>query len=280
MSEDQLARTKLALETKLKRADQALARKQLALAEAQFDWQKSQAAHSGWQFLLTPTGVVLVGAALGLLGTATGKWADYLTTKRQQETTIILKASEFPPGLSADQQDIQRARNLLWFAEAHYIDLPAVFTKQLRTASRLEPGQTLPPPIVGKSTAPRADLSVDIVPNAVSIKPGGYHTVTYSFSENIGVSADFKSESLRWILDDGTVLAPAKEVRILGGSFSIPSGGKVAIVDNIYLPPPVAEIAQQHGASEVELELAFNGTNARKQQVVIKAILTVEIIKE
>ena len=104
--------------------------------------------------------------------------------------------------------------------------------------------------------------------------------MTYSFSENIGVSADLESESLRWILDDGTVLAPATKVRILGGPFSIPSGGKVAIVDNIYLPLPVAEIAQQHGTSEVELELAFKGTNAQKRQIVIKAILTVEIIKE
>lgn len=148
MPNDQLERSRLAIETKLKRADQAIAKKQLALAEAQFEWQKEQAAHSGWEKLLTPTGVVLVAAALGLVGTAAGKWADYLTTKRQQQTTIILKASEVPPGIPRDEQDQQRARNLLWFAEARFIELPDRFTDQLRTASKLKAGEKLPSPVV------------------------------------------------------------------------------------------------------------------------------------
>lgn len=155
-SEERLARSKLAIETKLKREDQALARKQADLAEAQFEWQKEQGSHSGWKAIFTPTGVVLVGAAVGLMGTAVGKWADYLSTKKQQETTIILKASDVPQALSPQAQDIQRARNLLWFAEARYIDLPDQFVAQLKTASKLAPGQVLPPPVLqplGPSTA-------------------------------------------------------------------------------------------------------------------------------
>jgi hypothetical protein len=277
MPDDQLARAQLAIDTKLKRADQAIARKQLALAEAQFEWQKSQAAHSGWGKLLTPTGVVLVGAALGLLGTAAGKWADYLTTKRQQETTIILKASEVPPGLSLDTQDVQRARNLLWFAEARYIELPTPFIDQLRKASKLKPGQTLPPPIVESQISAKAALSVAIVPDTVSIKPGGYREVKYRFSETSGVSATFETEDLRWILADGTVLDTSIRERIFGGSFAIGGGSQVTHQDNIYLPPEIAEAAQRHGASQVQLELAFNATDARARQVKAKAILKINV---
>jgi len=139
--DESIARDKLAIETKLKRTDQALAREQ-------FEWQKKQATHTGWAALLSPTGVVLAGAAIGLLGTAAGKWADYQTTKRQQETNIILKASEVPASLSPGAQDEQRARNLLWFEQAGYIVLPKNFVDQLTKASNLKPGETVPPPVV------------------------------------------------------------------------------------------------------------------------------------
>src|ERR1022692_2083146 len=146
--EDKLARTKLAIETRLKRADQELARKQFALAEAQFAWEKEKESQRGWRFLTTPAGGILFVAAVGLLGTAAGKVGDYLNTRQQQETSIILKASDVPQSLPQDAQEIQRARNLLWFEQAGYIVLPSDFIKEMRAESNLKPGQILPPPVV------------------------------------------------------------------------------------------------------------------------------------
>ena len=97
-------------------------------------------------------------AAIGLAGTGVGKWADYLNTKQQQETTVILKASEVPQSLSPENQDVQRARNILWFAKAGYIHLPNDFINQMQTAAKLAPGQTLPPPVVQFQTGAGADL--------------------------------------------------------------------------------------------------------------------------
>jgi hypothetical protein len=137
-------RTKLAIETRLKRADQQLAR-------AQFELQIKQHASSGWKIFLTPIGAAIAAAALGLIGTATAKWADYVASKKQQETTIILKASEVPPTLSPTDQERQRARNLLWFADAKYIHLPDNYKEQLVSIAKLNPGESPPPPIVQTS---------------------------------------------------------------------------------------------------------------------------------
>jgi len=144
----ELARTRLAIETRLKRVDQKLAAKQSALAESRFEWEKVQAAHSGWKLFLTPTGVIIIAAAIGLIGTAVGKWADYLTTKRQQETSIVLRASEVPPGLSPEEQDQQRARNLLWFAERDFVELSPARIFEVRARAKIKPGETVPQPVV------------------------------------------------------------------------------------------------------------------------------------
>jgi GH24 family phage-related lysozyme (muramidase) len=157
-SEGKFERTKLAVETRLRRADQQFARKQFALAEAQFAWEMKRDSQRGWRFLTSPVGVVVLVAAIGLVGTAVGKWADYLNTKKQQETTVILKASEVPQSLSPENQDVQRARNILWFAKAGYIHLPNDFINQMQTAAKLAPGQTLPPPVVQLQTGAGADL--------------------------------------------------------------------------------------------------------------------------
>jgi lysozyme len=157
--EGKFERTKLAVETRLRRADQLLARKQFALAEAQFAWERKKDSQSGWRFLTTPTGVVVLVAAIGLVGTGVGKWADYLNTKQQQETTVILKASEVPQSLSPENQDVQRARNILWFAKAGYVHLPNDFISQMQTAAKLAPGQTLPPPVVQTQFGTGTDLT-------------------------------------------------------------------------------------------------------------------------
>jgi hypothetical protein len=145
MEDEKLERERLAIETKLKRADQAIAQKQLALAEAQFAWQKEQA--KGWGRRLSPTGAVMVGAAAGLIGTAVAKWFDYAVAEPlQPQTAIILKAIDVPSGQTLDAQDKQQARNLLWFVEAGYIKLPDAVMKQLRMTSGIPDGHPLPLP--------------------------------------------------------------------------------------------------------------------------------------
>jgi hypothetical protein len=146
--DEEFARKKLAIDTRLKRADQALAREQFLLAQTQFEWQTSQAKHSGWAALLSPTGVVLVAAAIGLIGTAIGKWADYQINRRQQETAVILKAIEVPQGLSLEAQAELRAKNLLWFADAGYIKLSQKYLDDLKVQAKAVPGQSLAAPIV------------------------------------------------------------------------------------------------------------------------------------
>src|ERR1700687_5137276 len=104
-AELELARKKLAIETRLKRIDQELMRKKLS---------STAAAPSGWRVISPPTGEAVAAAVLALLGTAAGKWGDYLATSRQQETNVIIKAGDVPTTLSAEEQEVQRARNLLW----------------------------------------------------------------------------------------------------------------------------------------------------------------------
>jgi hypothetical protein len=60
-SELELARRKLAIETRLKRIDQELARKQIALAEK---------TPRGWHMMFTPAGAVVAAALLAFLGNA------------------------------------------------------------------------------------------------------------------------------------------------------------------------------------------------------------------
>ena len=75
-------RMKLAAELRAKRVDQKLARsqyevsrEQLKLAREQFEWQKLRAREFDWSFFISPAGVVVVGATIGLLGTAAGKYS-------------------------------------------------------------------------------------------------------------------------------------------------------------------------------------------------------------
>jgi hypothetical protein len=128
--EVELARKRLAIETKLKRIDQRLARQK-------FEAQSNRDTSSGWKAFFTPTGGTLVVAIFGLLGIFYGKWEDYNINRRTQETTVILKASEVPQSFSAQEQDVQRAKNLLWFARAGYVTLPESFVVQLEKASGL-----------------------------------------------------------------------------------------------------------------------------------------------
>lgn len=155
------SRTKLAVETRLKRADQRL-------AKAQFELERKKQSVAGWKIFLTPTGAAIAAAALGLLGTAAAKWADWNVTKKNQETTIILRASDVPPTMSAEEQERQRARNLLWFANAKYIDLPEGSSKQLTQIAQLRRGEALPPPIVQSAGGALSGFVSDVAGEEIS----------------------------------------------------------------------------------------------------------------
>jgi GH24 family phage-related lysozyme (muramidase) len=147
-AQERLDRARLVADIRLKRLAHALKQEELELARTKLDLEKQPSSTSGLRFLFSSTGVILVGAALGLIGTAAGKYGDYLIKKREQETSIILKASDVPAGLNAQLQAMQRAKNLLWFSQAGYIDLPDKFSRQLEQASGLKTGETPAAPII------------------------------------------------------------------------------------------------------------------------------------
>jgi len=68
--------------------------------------------------------------------------------RRQNEVELILKASEVPTSLTPQEQDIQRARNLLWFADAGYIRLSEQLNIKLRDAGRISQGESVSLPVV------------------------------------------------------------------------------------------------------------------------------------
>ena len=139
-----LERQRLAIETKLRRAELKLQRHQ---------FEANRPVHGGWKALLTPTGAAIAAAVIGICGTAASKWFDLRIEKQKQETNVILKASEVPEFLDETSRSVQRARNLLWFAEAGYVSLPERFVEQLRIDALLKKGQTPPAPAVQTATS-------------------------------------------------------------------------------------------------------------------------------
>lgn len=67
--------------------------------------------------------------------------------RRQAEVEVILKAGEVPTSLSPEEQDILRARNLLWYAQAGYIRLPAELQAKLHDVGRVPEGQAVALPV-------------------------------------------------------------------------------------------------------------------------------------
>ncbi len=194
-SQYRFARQKLAGEIRLKRADQSLALRQHQLAVEQFEFQKKQSSHSSFGGLLSPQGVVLAGAALGLIGTALSTNASQQTTRRQQETEVILKASEVPASLAPDEQAKQRALNLLWFSETNYISLPKPFVDNLRRIAGVTQGQALPSPVVESTTpqaitdalrAPPGKAGTKLVAALVGFQPAPYHDSSGTFDIGFG----------------------------------------------------------------------------------------------
>lgn len=71
--------------------------------------------------------------------------------RRQNEFEIVLKANEVPTSLKPEEQDVARARNLLWFADNGYIRVPEVLQARLRDAGKVAPGQGVALPVLQSS---------------------------------------------------------------------------------------------------------------------------------
>lgn len=84
------------------------------------------------------------------------EFAQSLERQRQQaEVEIIMKAGEVPTSLKPEEQDRQRARNLLWYADAGYIRIDEAKTVSLRRTAGLAAGESVPLPVTqsGGATA-------------------------------------------------------------------------------------------------------------------------------
>ena len=80
--------------------------------------------------------------------------------RRQNEVDLIMKASEVPTSLSPGQQDVQRARNLLWFADAGYVRVSAAMRARLRETGRMAAGESAPLPVVQPDAGTAAVLDI------------------------------------------------------------------------------------------------------------------------
>lgn len=80
--------------------------------------------------------------------------------RRQSEVEIIIKASEVPTSLSPEQQDVQRARNLLWFADAGYVRVSDEMHDKLLEVGEIARGQSIPIPVVQSEGRTAAVLEV------------------------------------------------------------------------------------------------------------------------
>lgn len=101
--------------------------------------------------------------------------------RRQNEFEIILKANEVPTTLSPEQQDVARARNLLWFAENGYVRMPAALLAKVRDTAKVAPGQSVAVPVL-QSAGSTANLDLIARNEGFVAKPvtfGGRSTIGY-----------------------------------------------------------------------------------------------------
>jgi hypothetical protein len=140
----------------------------------------------------------------------------------------------------------------------------------------LQPLDSQPVPAPTAATSPHAAvLNVTVDPDTVGIEPGKLKAVTYRFKEILGVSATIDTQDVRWRLPDGSVLASERGNRILGGSFTVPAGEGHELIDNVYLPPDIADAARRAGSAKVQLETTFEAIAAQGQKSRAKALLTI-----
>ena len=114
--------------------------------------------------------------------------------RREAEVELILKASEVPTSLSPEQQDVQRARNLLWFADAGYIRIPRNMQAKLQSVGRLQGGQAAALPVVH---AAGGTAGVDLAARFAGFNPKATSDPGGSGRSWIGYGHDLTEEERR-----------------------------------------------------------------------------------
>jgi hypothetical protein len=137
----------------------------------------------------------------------------------------------------------------------------------------------MPPSVANRLSTPEkvaTSLHVAVEPDTVGIAPNGYRVVKYHFSDSSGGKVIIESQDAQYLLPDGKAVGePCTGCRILGGSFSIPSGGSHTLVDNVWLPPVVAQGVQDERRTGVNLRTIFIGRDESGTTVKATAILHV-----
>lgn len=131
------------------------------------------------------------------------------------------------------------------------------------------------PKVVGR--APSLNVRVD--PDTVGIRIGAHTPVSYKFREINGSQATVEAQNVRWLLDNGTELSSVKNARILGGSFSVRPNDGYELIDNVFMPPEIAQKALAAGTNLVQLETTFLAKDADERTVRAKAVLRIGIMR-
>jgi hypothetical protein len=144
---------KLELEERRLEEELQLKKKELELQTRQFEARQEKKGVFGQIF--SPVGVAVIGAIVGLLGTAASGLINSYIESKKQEANLILKTSEI-----SDEK--QRARNLLFYAEFGYLNFSPEYKEKLRETAGLKKGQEVPPPSTTVNFVPSAALTPEL----------------------------------------------------------------------------------------------------------------------
>lgn len=135
------------------------------------------------------------------------------------------------------------------------------------------------PQLVDSYSGPRARFDIAVAPDTIAVPVRSFTAIAYRFKEVGGVGAKFETQDIRWLLPSGKVLKAEAGNRILGGSFNMPAGTEHELLDNVFLPPDVAEMAGRHDQSQVQLETTFTGMDFSDRPIRAKAVLRIGILR-
>ena len=152
MMDKEIEIRKLELEERRLNAEIENRKEELALQREQFE--ASQKKGKFVSQVLSPVGVGVIVALIGLLGTALSGLINASTESKKQEASLILKMSEVP-------DEKLRARNLLFFAEGGYLSFSDKYINSLREKAGLEKGETAPAPMTLVTSSDLRDMSED-----------------------------------------------------------------------------------------------------------------------
>lgn len=120
---------------------------------------------------------------------------------------------------------------------------------------------------------PPSRVTGAVSPNPVTIGPGGYHPVTYTFREGSGCKVDLPERTGQFLTPLGEALTA--ESGRMAQSITVPAGGETAWVDNIYLPPGIDAEARRRGLDRVVLRARFYGQDCGGRSISVTVDLTI-----